>query len=84
MDTLCKDIKEAPREFVINALKVNSLNIPQTYEYLKKPHLPHNEKAAFNVSDDHVIKYMKNTGFYKELIENKGKDNVENREFFLS
>ena len=77
-------MKDATRDLVINALKINSLNIPQTYEYLKKPHLPLNEKHAFNEGDDHVIRYMKDTTFYKELLENKGKENVENREFFLN
>jgi len=84
IEGLCKEVKDATKELVINALKINTLNIPQTYEYLKRPYLPLNEKHAFNGGDDHVIKYMKDTSFYKELTDNKGKDHVENRDYFLS
>lgn len=84
VEGLCKENKEATRELVVNALKINTLNIPQTHEYLKKPYLPLNEKTIFNTGDDHVIRYMKHSQFYKELTDNKGKENVENREYFLS
>lgn len=63
---------------------MNTLKIPQIYEYLKKPHQPQIEKAIFNSGDDHVIKYMKDSAFYKELVEIHGKAAVEDREFFLS
>lgn len=84
INTLCKEVPHASRDLVLNALKINTLNIPQTYEYLKKPHLPNNEKLTFNHGDDHVIRYMKDSVFYRELIDTKGRDNVETREFFLS
>lgn len=65
-------------------MKLNTLNIPQLYDYLKNPHLSLNEKAVFNSADDHVIKYMKNTTFYKELIDSHGINCVDDREYFLS
>lgn len=84
INTMSKELKDVPRDLVINALKINTMNIPQTYEYLKKPYLPANEKATFNVGDDHVIKFMKESTFYRELVETKSKDGVANREYFLS
>ena len=65
-------------------MKLNTLNIPNVYDYLKKPHQPSNEKNVYNSADDHVIRYMKNSGFYKELSEAHGNLSVEEREFFLS
>lgn len=84
VDVLCKECKDSSRDLALRALKVNTFNIPQTYEYLKKPNNPNNEKYIFNDGDDHVIRYMKNTNFYRELVEAKTKENVENREYFLS
>lgn len=84
VETYTKELKEANRDFVINALKINTLNLPQTYEYLKRPHQPLSEKAIFTSGDDHVLKYMKDSAFYKELVEIHGKAAVENREYFLS
>lgn len=84
VQALSKELKDVPSDLIINALKLNTMNIPQTYEYLKKPYLPLNEKATFNVGDDHVIKFMKDTTFHKELVDTKGKDAVANREYFLS
>lgn len=65
-------------------MKLNTLSIPHVYEYLKKPHQPSNEKNVFNSADDHVIRYMKSSGFYKELVEAHGINAVEDREYFLS
>ena len=72
------------REFVVNALKLNNLNIVQTNEYLKKPSSNMNEKMTFNSSDDHVIKYMKDSPFYKELVDMKGRENVADRDYYLN
>lgn len=83
VEGLCKEVKEATKDLVLNALKINTFNIPQTYDYLKKTNTQI-EKSTFNIGDDHVIKYMKDTNFYKEMLETKGKENLENREFFLS
>jgi hypothetical protein len=84
VSTLSKEFKSYPKEFIINALKINTLNLINTYEYLKKPHNPQNEKLIFNSSDDHVIKYMANTDFYKEIVDIHGLQSVKDREFFLS
>jgi hypothetical protein len=85
IDTFGREFDEIPKEFIINALKINTLNIAQTYEFLKKPHRhPLIEKSIFNSADDHVIRYMKHTPFYKELIEVHGEASVEDREYFLN
>lgn len=82
VESLQREFKEFNKDFIVQALKMNTLNLPQTYEYLKRPR--HVEKNIYNSGDDHVLKYMRETGFYKELVDLHGKSSVEDREFFLS
>jgi hypothetical protein len=84
VDTISKEFKDIPKEFIINALKINTLNLSNTYEYLKKPHNSQVEKLTYNSGDDHVLKYMKGTNFYKELLDIHGAESVADREYFLS
>jgi len=37
----------------------------------------------FNEPDDYIINNMKNSEFYKQLVESKGHDRVVERELFL-
>lgn len=87
---LQREFKDYSKEFIVNALRMNTLNISQVYEFLRKPYNSNTESKSFlnleilfNSSDDHVIKFMKNTNFYKELVDSKGLALVEEREYFL-
>lgn len=79
-----REFKDLGKEFIVHALKINTLNLAHTYEYLRKPHQPQIEKSIYSSGDDHVLKYMRDSAFYKELIDLHGKQNIEDREYFLS
>ena len=70
-----------PKEQILNILHSTSLNPGHAYLQLKYP-----EKANFDFleSEDYIIKYMKNTSLYEELIYQKGEILIKERERYLN
>lgn len=84
---LQRNFPDYSKEFFINALKMNTMNIANVYEFLTKPSSHRGGKEfniAYNSIDDHVIQHMKESNFYKELVELRGREDVERREFFIN
>ena len=81
LDALSAEFKTYSPEFILEALKQNSMDIGKTYTYLKDP--IKNRNIGFSALDDMVLK--KKTGEeYKILLKEKGKEAIQEREEFLS
>lgn len=88
VSTLVKHNTDYTEEEVLRALKKNSFNILNTYNYLQDEDkfegtLNNIDKCFYNV-DDYVLTNFKKTKFYNQLVNEKGKSRVEEREFFLN
>jgi hypothetical protein len=73
--------KELTHENVLDALKINSFNIVNTFLYLCNPE--EYNHLCFNDVDDYIIKNMKNSDYYKDMVYNKGMELIKEREKFL-
>ena len=81
LDGLCKEFPNLTREYVLDILVANSMNIARTYLSLSNPE---NKKIySFTQSDDNIILKMKDSEQYQNLIKEKGKELVDEREEFL-
>lgn len=76
-----KYFNNVTKEQILNILNSTSLNPGHAYLQLKYP-----EKANFDFleSEDYIIKYMKNTSLYEELIYQKGEILIKERERYLN
>ena len=76
-----KYFNNVSKEQILNILHSTSLNPGHAYLQLKYP-----EKANFDFleSEDYIIKYMKNTSLYEELIYQKGEILIKERERYLN
>ena len=76
-----KYFNNVTKEQILNILHSTSLNPGHAYLQLKYP-----EKANFDFleSEDYIIKYMKNTSLYEELIYQKGEILIKERERYLN
>ena len=74
-------ISKLSREEVLIALYGTSYNIKNAFLYLKNNEKY--DKYFFQGTDDLVIQKMKDKRYYRDLIEDKGKELVEEREKFL-
>jgi hypothetical protein len=82
LDNLCKDFSNYPREFILNVLISNSMNIVTTYICLANPSQKH--LYSFSEIDDDIILNHKGSDQYKSLIKEKGSELVKEREKFLT
>jgi len=82
LDNLCKDFPNYPREFILNLLISNSMNIVTTYICLANPSQKH--LYSFSEIDDDIILNHKGSDQYKSLIKEKGNELVKEREKFLT
>jgi len=80
--TLQKHFPDVTMPEICDSLKKNSFNIIDTFKYLSEPVTY--ENLCFQDEDDYVIKNYRKSVFYKQLVEDKGKDRVEDRELFLN
>ena len=81
LDGLCNEFPNLTREYVLDMLVSNSMNIARTYLSLSNPE---NKKIySFTQSDDNIILKMKDSEQYQNLIKEKGKELVDEREEFL-
>ena len=76
-----KYFNNVTKEQILNILNSTSLNPGHAYLQLKYP-----EKANFDFleSEDYIIKYMKNTSLYEELIYQKGEILKKEKERYLN
>jgi len=72
---------ELDKEYILEVLKMHSFNIVNTYLYLSSPEK--RKDFCFTDVDDYIIKNMRNSEYYKDLISKKGKQTVYEREKFL-
>ena len=82
LDNLCKDFPNYPREFILNILISNSMNIVTTYICLANP--SQKNLYSFSEIDDDIILNHKGSDQYKSLIKEKGNELVKEREKFLT
>ncbi len=82
LDGLCNEFPNLTREYVLDMLVSNSMNIARTYLSLSNPE--QKKIYSFTQSDDNVILKMKNSEQYQNLINEKGKELVDEREEFLN
>ena len=82
LDNLCKDFPNYPREFILNILISNSMNIVTTYICLANPSQKH--LYSFSEIDDDIILNHKGSDQYKSLVKEKGNELVKEREKFLT
>ena len=82
LDNLCKDFPNYPREFILNLLISNSMNIVTTYICLANPSQKH--LYSFSEIDDDIILNHKGSDQYKSLVKEKGNELVKEREKFLT
>lgn len=93
LDELVNDLllifKDYSKDFIIDALKGNSMDIEQTYYFLKDPN-PSNYfnnvfiDRIFTELDDEILKNMKDTELYKNLVTRKGQGKIQERIDFLN
>ena len=81
LDGLCNEFPNLTREYVLDMLVSNSMNIARTYLSLSNPE--HKKIYSFTQSDDNIILKMKDSEQYQNLIKEKGKELVDEREEFL-
>jgi len=67
---------------ILNALILNSMNMKKAYGFLKNPNKV-NKKAVFSQAEDYILQNLKNTDRYEQLLKEKGKDVIVEREKFL-
>lgn len=80
--TLMRKSEGYTEDEILDALEMNSFNILNTYMYLQD-----NEgyvDLCFDEADDYVLKNLPKTKFYNELVKEKSKERVEERELFLN
>ena len=82
LDGLCNEFPNLTRDYVLDILVANSMNIARTYLSLSNPE--QKKILTFSQNDDNVILKMKDSNEYKELIKEKGKELVDEREEFLN
>lgn len=88
VDVLHQEFNSFPKEYILETLIGNSMNLQQTYQYLKNPTqgiinifmLGH----LFTEPENQIIKSMKDSAEYNQLISKLGKDKVRDRIDFLS
>ena len=73
--------KDISKEEILNVLHSTSLNPEHAYLQLKYPN-----KTLYNFleSEDYIIRYMKNTYLYDELVKQKGENLIKEREKYLN
>ena len=90
IDEIIKSIQESflrtknvdlDKEYILEVLKMHSFNIVSSYLYLCSPE--DRRDFCFTDVDDYIIKNMKNSEYYKDMIAKKGKQTVNEREKFL-
>ncbi len=81
VETFKSQLPELEESEIWEALKKNSFNIISTYQYLNDP--ISNELYCFNDEDDYVLRNFQKGPYYKRLLEEKGKDRIEERMVFL-
>ncbi len=69
------------KEYILEVLKMHSFNIVNTYLYLCYP--DERKDICFTDVDDYIIKNMKHSDYYKDMILKKGRQTVFERERFL-
>ena len=69
------------KEEIMEILKRTSFNIENTYLYFNDRNTY--KYLLFSDMEDYIIKNMRKTDYYKDLVEIKGKELVEERERFL-
>lgn len=72
---------ELDKAYILEVLKMHSFNIVNSYLYLTSPH--NLKDLCFTDVDDYIIKNMKNSEYYEDMIAKKGKQTVYEREKFL-
>ena len=82
LDGLCKEFPNLTRDYVLDTLVANSMNIARTYLSLSNPE--QKKLYSFTESDDNVILKMKDSEQYQNLVNEKGKELVDEREEFLT
>lgn len=81
IDSIKETFKNHSNDAILDALKMNSFNITNTYFFLSNPQ--EFKDLCFTDVDDYIIKNMKSSSYYNEIVENKGKELVKERENFL-
>ena len=73
--------KDISKDEILNVLHSTSLNPGHAYLQLKYPN-----KTLYNFleSEDYIIRYMKNTFLYDELVLQKGENLIKEREKYLN
>ncbi len=81
VETFKIQLPELEESEIWEALKKNSFNIINTYQYLNDQ--ISNEPFCFNDEDDYVLRNFQKGPYYKRLLDEKGKDRIEERMVFL-
>ena len=81
LDVLCSGFKNYCRDYILETLQQNSLDIAKTYICLKDP--MKSKIIGFTPLDDKVL-LRKQGEEYKYLVKEKGKDAIQEREEYLS
>ena len=81
LDAFCKEFKNYSRSYILAVLEENSLDVSKTFLSLKDP--KKGKELRFTATDDKIILGDKSKAEYKDLINERGKAAVEEREIYL-
>ena len=85
MDNIVKGLQNSfpqyTKNYIIEVLRGNSMNIENAYIYLSDP--IRNSSIIFTEAEDKLILEMKGSGEYNLLVAEKGQDRVQEREDYL-
>lgn len=82
LEALCKEFNNYSKEYILDILKQNSMNIEKTYVCLKEPMKA--KIIGYTPLDDKIILKMKKGEEFNNLLREKGKKSILEREEYLS
>lgn len=85
MDNLVDKLKEEfpilATNYILNVLDLTSMNIELTYKFFSDP--KNYQNLLFSTLEDDIILNKKGSEEYSLIVQNKGKEKVEEREDYL-